>query len=101
MDTIQTVTVNNNTPPTVEKINVEKLTYTPSCIINGDYIYEQCTIATQKGMFSAWGILAEECITHLPKGHSLCCTYTTEEGKAGIVQINGCNSTKVLKECYK
>ena len=101
MNTIQSITINNNSPVLVRRVNVEKLVYKPSHVQNGESVSEQCVITTQQEAFSAWGEAAETCITHLVKGESLCCTYTSEDGKLGTVQINGCNSTRVLREVYK
>lgn len=100
MNTIQSIAVNNNTLASIEKVNVERITYNPSYVEHNQVTSEQCLIITQKASFSAWDILAEECIVHLVKGESLYCTYTTEDSELKAVQINGCNSTRVLNECY-
>ncbi|MCK4526501.1 hypothetical protein KAW18_03950 [candidate division WOR-3 bacterium] len=97
MNTIQSTAVNNNSPISVKRVNVEKLVYNPSHVKNNCIISEQCIITTQQETFSAWGVTAEVCIIHLIKGESLCCTYISKNGKLDVVQINGCNSTRVSK----
>lgn len=96
---IQSITVYNNAS-TSKRTNVEKIIYTPSHVKKSRVIPEQCVVITQKGKFSALGILAEECIIHLVKGVSIWCVYAMENREIGVVQINGCNSTKALNECY-